>query len=146
MGNPRSCGRLHRRSRRGTVGSCSWERVGHACRRWSNNAAEYRHLLDEMFRLRARVFRDRLKWDVVVTDGMERDRYDDEGPVYMIYTDEDQKTVRGRPAAPADDGSDARLRVLFRHDARRGAAERPLDLGVHALLPRRDAPRQRQPC
>ena len=34
-----------------------------------NNAAEYRHLLDEMFRLRARVFRDRLKWDVVVTDG-----------------------------------------------------------------------------
>lgn len=60
-----------------------------------NNAAEYRHLLDEMFRLRARVFRDRLKWDVVVTDGMERDRYDDEGPVYIIYTDEEQKTVKG---------------------------------------------------
>ena len=48
-----------------------------------------------MFRLRARVFRDRLKWDVVVTDGMERDRYDDEGPVYLIYTDEEQKAVKG---------------------------------------------------
>jgi N-acyl-L-homoserine lactone synthetase len=60
-----------------------------------NNASEHRHLLDEMFRLRARVFADRLKWDVTVTDGMERDRYDDEGPVYLIYTDEEQRTVKG---------------------------------------------------
>jgi N-acyl-L-homoserine lactone synthetase len=59
------------------------------------NAHEHRHLLDEMFRLRARVFSDRLKWDVVVTDGKERDRYDDDGPVYLIYTDEEQKTVKG---------------------------------------------------
>lgn len=59
------------------------------------NANEYRDLLDEMFRLRARVFNDRLKWDVVVKDGMERDRYDDEGPVYLIYTDEEQKRVKG---------------------------------------------------
>ena len=46
-----------------------------------------------MFRLRARVFADRLKWDVPVSDGMERDRYDDEGPVYLIYTDDEQKKV-----------------------------------------------------
>lgn len=59
------------------------------------NASQYRDLLDEMFRLRARVFNDRLKWDVVVKDGMERDRYDDEGPVYLIYTDEEQKRVKG---------------------------------------------------
>lgn len=59
------------------------------------NAHEHRHLLDEMFRLRARVFSERLKWDVVVSDGMERDRYDDEGPVYLIYTDDEQKTVKG---------------------------------------------------
>lgn len=59
------------------------------------NAGEYRELLENMFRLRARVFRDRLKWDVVVDDGMERDRYDDEGPVYIIYTDEEQRRVKG---------------------------------------------------
>jgi acyl homoserine lactone synthase len=59
------------------------------------NAHQHRHLLDEMFRLRARVFADRLKWDVVVKDGMERDRYDDEGPVYLIYTDEAQRVVKG---------------------------------------------------
>ena len=59
------------------------------------NASQYRDLLDEMFRLRARVFNDRLKWDVVVKGGMERDRYDDEGPVYLIYTDEEQKKVKG---------------------------------------------------
>ena len=60
-----------------------------------NNAGEYRELLDAMFRLRARVFHDRLKWDVAVTDGKERDRYDDEGPVYIVYTDEEQKQVKG---------------------------------------------------
>jgi acyl homoserine lactone synthase len=59
------------------------------------NAHEHRDLLDEMFRLRARVFADRLKWDVVVNDGMERDRYDDEGPVYLIYTDQERKAVKG---------------------------------------------------
>jgi acyl homoserine lactone synthase len=59
------------------------------------NANEHRELLDEMFRLRARVFNDRLKWDVTVKDGMERDRFDDEGPVYLIYTDKEQRQVKG---------------------------------------------------
>jgi acyl homoserine lactone synthase len=57
---------------------------------------EHRHakLLDKMFRLRARFFHDRLKWDVQVKDGKERDRYDDEAPVYIIYTD-DRAEVKG---------------------------------------------------
>jgi acyl homoserine lactone synthase len=59
------------------------------------NAHKYHRLLDEMFRLRARIFYDRLRWDVQVTDGMERDKYDDEAPVYLIYTDEQQREVRG---------------------------------------------------
>lgn len=59
-----------------------------------HNAREHRALLDEMYRLRARVFRDRLKWDVRVEDGMERDRYDDEAPVYLIYADE-RRRIRG---------------------------------------------------
>src|ERR1700682_6231836 len=51
--------------------------------------------MDEMFRLRARVFRDRLKWDVHVANGKERDKYDDEGPVYLIYADDEARQVKG---------------------------------------------------
>ena len=60
-----------------------------------HNAHEYQHLIDEMFRLRARIFRDRLNWDVEVTDGKERDRYDDEQPVYIIHTDNGAREVKG---------------------------------------------------
>jgi len=59
------------------------------------NAHEYSDLMDEMFRLRARVFRDRLGWDVQVADGRERDRYDNEGPVYLIYADDESLRVKG---------------------------------------------------
>ena len=41
-------------------------------------------IADEMFRMRARVFSNRLGWDVNVKDGRERDRFDDESPVYII--------------------------------------------------------------
>ncbi len=60
-----------------------------------HNAREYSSLMDEMFRLRARVFRDRMGWDVRVENGKERDRYDDEGPVYLIYADDEVREVRG---------------------------------------------------
>lgn len=60
-----------------------------------HNAHRYRNLLDKMFRLRARVFHDRLKWNVRVADGKERDRYDDERPVYVIYTDDQCSEVKG---------------------------------------------------
>jgi acyl homoserine lactone synthase len=53
----------------------------------------YRHLLDKMFRLRARVFADKLGWDVPVRGGMERDRYDDLSPLYLIATDAKQQEV-----------------------------------------------------
>jgi N-acyl-L-homoserine lactone synthetase len=59
------------------------------------NAHEYSDLMDGMFRLRARVFRDRLGWDVQVADGRERDRYDNEGPVYLIYADDESLKVKG---------------------------------------------------
>jgi acyl homoserine lactone synthase len=60
-----------------------------------SNARRQANLLDEMFRQRARFFHDRLKWDVQVIDGKERDRYDDEGPVYIIYTDGFRGEVKG---------------------------------------------------
>jgi acyl homoserine lactone synthase len=59
------------------------------------NAHEYSDLLDQMFCLRARIFRDRLGWDVQVADGRERDKYDDEGPVYLIYADDESLKVKG---------------------------------------------------
>jgi len=45
--------------------------------------------LAEMHRLRYRVFKLRLGWDVEVRDGMERDRFDDLHPVYLLQRDRD---------------------------------------------------------
>jgi acyl homoserine lactone synthase len=59
------------------------------------NAHKYSELTDEMFKLRARIFRDRLGWDVQVVDGRERDQYDDAGPVYVIYADKEGREVKG---------------------------------------------------
>jgi acyl homoserine lactone synthase len=60
-----------------------------------SNSHRYANLLDMMFRQRARFFHDRFRWDVQVADGKERDRYDDEGPVYIIYTDDFHAEVKG---------------------------------------------------
>ena len=50
---------------------------------------------DGMFRLRARQFRDRLKWNVNVKAGWEIDEYDDMNPLYLVSLDEDSGAVRG---------------------------------------------------
>jgi N-acyl-L-homoserine lactone synthetase len=60
-----------------------------------HNVAQHSEILDQMFRLRARVFHDRLGWDVDVSDGRERDKYDDEAPVYLIYVDDRTGDVMG---------------------------------------------------
>ncbi len=46
-------------------------------------AAEIR-LIDEMHRLRARIFQDRLSWNVRCIDGREYDEFDDLAPTYII--------------------------------------------------------------
>jgi acyl homoserine lactone synthase len=61
----------------------------------THNANKHSYLLEQMFHLRARIFHDHLGWDVNVTDGKERDKYDDEGPVYIIYTDHHGRKVKG---------------------------------------------------
>ncbi len=43
-----------------------------------------RQLLESMARLRARVFADRLNWQVDSRDGLERDCFDDQGPTYIV--------------------------------------------------------------
>lgn len=60
-----------------------------------HNADEYPDLIDQMFRLRARIFRERLKWDVRVVNERERDKYDGIGPVYIIYADDEGCEVKG---------------------------------------------------
>lgn len=50
--------------------------------------------INEMYRLRARVFRDRMGWDVPTIAGMEIDGYDALGPYYMLIQDAD-RAVRG---------------------------------------------------
>ena len=60
-----------------------------------HDTAEHRKLMEEMFRLRARAFRNGMGRDVQVTDGMERDKYDDEAPVYLIYSDDGAREVKG---------------------------------------------------
>jgi acyl homoserine lactone synthase len=44
--------------------------------------------IEAMFRLRYRVFKERLEWEVACEDGKERDRFDDCDPVYLIYRGE----------------------------------------------------------
>ena len=60
-----------------------------------HNSHQHSDLLDKMFRLRTRIFHDQLGWDVQVADGRERDKYDDERPVYIIYTDDHRRKVKG---------------------------------------------------
>lgn len=46
-----------------------------------------RSLLSEMFRLRYRVFCERLEWEVHTKDGEERDEFDELGPTYFLARD-----------------------------------------------------------
>ena len=61
----------------------------------AHNAEKHARLLEQMFCLRARIFHDHLGWDVAVKHGKERDKYDDQNPVYIIYTNDDGCEVKG---------------------------------------------------
>ena len=58
------------------------------------NAHRFTHLLDDMFRLRKRVFADRLGWEVDCTeDGREIDKFDALDPAYIIGLDDEGHTA-----------------------------------------------------
>ncbi len=61
----------------------------------ANQYPDYQELLDQMFRLRKRVFADGLGWDVIVQGDQERDPYDRQGPVYLLWTDAAAKRLIG---------------------------------------------------
>jgi N-acyl-L-homoserine lactone synthetase len=51
------------------------------------NRERFGDVLDEMFQLRARVFGDRLGWDVTIRNGREFDKFDLLDPVYVVGLD-----------------------------------------------------------
>ena len=57
------------------------------------NRKLHSNLLEDMFRLRARVFAGRLGWDVHVQNGMEVDEFDSLDPIYLIGVDETDTVV-----------------------------------------------------
>ncbi len=56
---------------------------------------KHMELLDQSFRLRKRVFADRLGWDVSVSGNRERDPYDELHPAYLMWCDEDHRQLYG---------------------------------------------------
>src|SRR5208283_688577 len=52
-----------------------------------SRASSFPKEMDAMFQNRAETFHERLKWDVVIKDGHERDRFDDLNPLYLVSVD-----------------------------------------------------------
>lgn len=59
----------------------------------ATNKDKFSHVLDDMFKLRARVFGERLGWQVTIKDGRERDGFDDLDPSYAIGLDDEGNAV-----------------------------------------------------
>ncbi|MDO9418930.1 acyl-homoserine-lactone synthase [Pararhizobium sp.] len=53
------------------------------------------HDMDQMFRLRKRVFHDLLKWDVSVRDDWEIDHFDNANPLYVLSYSDETGRLRG---------------------------------------------------
>ena len=68
-------------------------------------------ILDRMHQLRARVFHDRLNWDVKVRDGRERDEFDLCQPTYILVVDARETVVGAVRLLPAT--GPTLLSVLF---------------------------------
>ncbi len=57
------------------------------------NKDRFSDVLDDMYRLRARVFGDRLGWDVQIKNGKEIDQFDHLDPAYVIGLDEEGRVI-----------------------------------------------------
>ncbi len=58
-------------------------------------ASDYPYEMDAMFRNRAQIFKERLGWTVSVTEGRERDVFDDANPLYLVSLDPLTRKYRG---------------------------------------------------
>lgn len=82
-------------------------------------------LIEEMFRMRAAVFAERLDWDVTVTEGLEIDRFDREDPLYLLSVDEISGILQGAVRLLPTTGPNM-LRDVFSVLVPGGAPESPL--------------------
>lgn len=85
----------------------------------------YPNLIDQMFRMRAAVFADRLGWDVTVVNGREEDRFDAEDPLYLLCVDEGTDYLKGAVRLLPTTGSNM-LRDVFSVLVPDGCVESPL--------------------
>lgn len=60
-----------------------------------SNLDQFPHLVEDMYRTRARVFSERLGWDVNVVNGLEIDEFDEADPLYLISTDDEIRQFYG---------------------------------------------------
>lgn len=82
-------------------------------------------LFEQMFRMRAAVFADRLGWDVTVVDGLEVDRFDAEDPLYLFCLDDATNELRGAVRLLPTTGHNM-LRDVFSVLVPGGTVESPL--------------------
>jgi len=59
----------------------------------SLNVQDHKGLIDEVYKLRKRVFHDRLGWDVQIVNGREIDEFDSLDPAYVVSTDPNGRVV-----------------------------------------------------
>lgn len=85
----------------------------------------YPDLFDQMFRMRAAVFSERLGWDVSVVDGKEIDRFDAEDPLYLLCVDELTQELKGAVRLLPTTGPNM-LRDVFAVLVPGGSVESPL--------------------
>ena len=85
----------------------------------------YPDLFDQMFRMRAAVFSERLGWDVTVVDGKEIDRFDAEDPLYLLCVDEPTQELKGAVRLLPTTGPNM-LRDVFGVLVPGGSVESPL--------------------
>ncbi len=57
------------------------------------NKHKFPDIMEEMFKLRARVFGDRMGWDVSIKNGMERDQFDNMDPSYAVGLNDEGEVV-----------------------------------------------------
>ena len=57
------------------------------------NEDRFADVLEDMFRLRARVFGERLGWDVTIKDGKEIDEFDALNPAYVVGLDDEGHVI-----------------------------------------------------
>lgn len=85
----------------------------------------YPELFEQMFRMRAAVFSERLGWDVSVVDGKEIDRFDAEDPLYLLCVDRLGQELKGAVRLLPTTGPNM-LRDVFSVLVPGGAVESPL--------------------